>query len=154
MQDFLSGSKNSLLRNMVSYKSDSNTVAALSWRLQYCLQKDCSHPSYIFLKKRKFWQSSYVCIKVSFKLIYIFPGKRNSLWMHWKQHGWLTLNCFTFIFNFLKCVHLRYGLLAITVYDIFCFLFPKTNPDQNLRLNPIEMVIFVQHCTNNVKFVR
>ena len=27
---FLSGSKNSLLRNMVSYKSDSNTVAALS----------------------------------------------------------------------------------------------------------------------------
>ena len=67
--------------------------------------------------------------------------------MHGKQQGWLTLNCFTFILNFLKWANLRYGPLAIKVYDIFYFLFPKSNPGQNLRSNPTEMVIFLQHCT-------
>ena len=54
----------------------------------------------------------------------------------------VTLNCFTFILNFLKCAHLSYRMLVIKVYNIFYFLFSKTNPGQNLRLNLTEMDIF------------
>ena len=53
-QDFFSGSKDSLSRDVISYKSNCNTVAVLLWKLQSCLQKDCCHPNYLFLKKENF----------------------------------------------------------------------------------------------------
>lgn len=81
-KNFLSSSKDSLSRNLISHKSDSNTVAALFWKLRSCHQKYCCHQSYIFLKKRKFRERCYVCTQVSLKSIFCFLGKWKSLWMH------------------------------------------------------------------------